>query len=60
MTKMPSGTESTEVETTLDAVRLAPGIASGTHVYESSEDAVPFVPSGQLYVEFSPQAGVPI
>lgn len=45
-------------EQTLDALRADPAVSAGTHVFHSSEDEVPFVPTGQLYVECEPKASV--
>jgi subtilisin family serine protease len=39
-------------EETLDELRRQPGIDAGTHVYYTSADAVPFVPTGSLYIVF--------
>lgn len=36
---------------TLDMLRANGAVDVGTHVYETSDDGVPFVPTGQLYVE---------
>jgi subtilisin family serine protease len=36
----------------LDALRADPAIAAGTHVFHTSEDEVPFVPTGSIYVVF--------
>ncbi len=47
-----------EVETTLDTLRQSAGITSGTHVYETSADEAPFVPTGQLFIEYVPSAPV--
>ncbi len=44
----------TYLEETLDTLRENPAIMEGTHVFETSDDQVPFVPTGQLYVEFDP------
>ncbi|WP_228038773.1 S8 family peptidase [Nostoc sp. LEGE 12450] len=38
------------MENTLDTLRNNAVVASGTHVFYTSEDEVPFVPTGQLYV----------
>jgi subtilisin family serine protease len=45
-------------EETLDALRADPAVALGTHVFHTSDDDVPFVPTGQLYVEYAPGAPV--
>lgn len=44
------------VEDALDALRGNPAIKSGTHVYHTSDDEVPFVPTGQIFVEYEPEA----
>lgn len=44
------------MEATLDALRADASIEAGTHVFHTSDDEVPFVPTGQLYVECTPEA----
>ncbi|HEV2122908.1 MAG TPA: S8 family serine peptidase [Chloroflexota bacterium] len=44
------------VEDSLDMLRASEEIEVGTHVFETSDDGVPFVPTGQLYVECAPDA----
>jgi hypothetical protein len=44
------------MEESLDALSANPAIAVGTHVFHTSDDKMPFVPTGQIYVEFSPDA----
>jgi subtilisin family serine protease len=44
------------MEETLDALRANPAITVGTHVFHTSDDKVPFVPTGQIYIECSPDA----
>lgn len=44
------------IEETLDTLRANPAIKSGTHVFHSSDDEVPFVPTGQIFVEYEPGA----
>lgn len=42
-----------------DALALArsnAAVAVGSHVFHTSDDGVPFVPTGQLYIEFDPTA----
>jgi subtilisin family serine protease len=46
------------MEEALDKLRAAPAIVAGTHVFHSSDDGVPFVPTGQLYVEFKSEASL--
>lgn len=46
----------TEVETKLDDLRAEASVAIGTHVYHTSADGVPFVPTGQLYLVFKAAA----
>lgn len=43
-------------EATLDALRTDPAVNVGTHVYHTSDDEVPFVPTGQIYIEYEPNA----
>jgi subtilisin family serine protease len=38
----------------LDALRADPTIAAGSHVFHTSNDGVPFVPTGSIYVVFKP------
>jgi subtilisin family serine protease len=45
-----------QVEETLDTLRASEAISTGTHVYHTSDDEVPFVPTGQIYIEFAPEA----
>jgi hypothetical protein len=35
----------------LDMLRASGAVDVGTHVYETSDDHIPFVPTGQLYIE---------
>ena len=44
------------MEETLDALRADETIGTGSHVYHTSDDQVPFVPTGQLFVAFKPDA----
>jgi subtilisin family serine protease len=44
------------MEETLDELRANPAITVGTHVFHTSDDEVPFVPTGQIYIECSPDA----
>jgi subtilisin family serine protease len=41
-----------ETNEKLDALRLNPGVASGSHVFHTSSDNVPFVPTGSIFLEF--------
>ncbi|MBK8047406.1 MAG: S8 family serine peptidase [Anaerolineales bacterium] len=43
-------------DVTLDQLRNEPSVEVGTHVYYTSEDAVPFVPTGSLYIVFADDA----
>lgn len=44
------------MEDTLNALREAPEVSVGTHVFHTSDDEVPFVPTGQIYIEYQPDA----
>lgn len=46
------------LEQSLDTLRANPAISTGTHVFHTSDDGVAFVPTGQLYIEFSDDASV--
>lgn len=46
----------TEMEAELDVLRNDPAVAAGTHVYHTSDDEVPFVPTGEIYVKWSDRA----
>jgi subtilisin family serine protease len=46
------------MEESLDALRANPAITVGTHVFHTSDDEVPFVPTGQIYIECSPDASL--
>lgn len=41
------------MEAFLDGARRDSDVDTGTHVYYTSDDAVPFIPTGQVYVEFN-------
>lgn len=41
----------TPMEETLNTMRENAAINTGTHVFHTSDDEVPFVPTGQLYIE---------
>jgi subtilisin family serine protease len=41
-----------DTESTLDALREHPAVASGSHVFHTSADNVPFVPTGSVYIKF--------
>lgn len=45
-------------ENALDRLRLDTSVQAGTHVFHTSEDEVPFVPTGQIYIECSESATV--
>lgn len=45
------------MEATLDTIRENPAINAGSHVYYTSDDKVPFVPTGQLLIEFKENVG---
>ncbi len=45
-----------EMESDLDALREDPAVAAGAHVYHTSDDGVPFVPTGEIYVKWSERA----
>jgi len=40
----------------LDRLRHDPAVATGSHVYHTSGDGVPFVPTGEVYIEFKSNA----
>lgn len=40
------------MEDALNAIRAEPGVKVGSHVYHTSDDGVPFVPTGELFVRF--------
>lgn len=43
---------STETNEALDRLRHDPAIATGSHVFHTSDDGVPFVPTGTLFIVF--------
>ena len=43
---------SVEMESTLDKMRSSPDVVVGSHVYHTSEDEVPFVPTGEIFIKF--------
>jgi subtilisin family serine protease len=45
-----------DMEAALDTLRASDSVDVATHVYHTSEDEVPFVPTGQLYVQTAPNA----
>lgn len=47
------------MENMLDALRMNSEVVAGSHVYHSSDDGVPIVPSGKLFVVFKTQAQIP-
>ena len=44
------------MEETLDRLRATSAVREGTHVFHTSDDEVPFVPTGEIYIEFTPDA----
>lgn len=40
----------------LNVMRTNNSVIAGTHVYTTSDDNIPFVPTGELYVEFNAEA----
>jgi len=44
------------LEETLDTLRGTDEVEVGTHVYHTSDDKVPFVPTGNIYIVFHPEA----
>ena len=40
------------MEDTLEALRSDSNIDVGTHVYHTSDDGIPFVPTGEVFVQF--------
>jgi subtilisin family serine protease len=44
------------MEATLDELRRHVAVAAGTHVYHSSDDEVPWVPTGQIFIVHKPEA----
>lgn len=44
------------MEAALESLRSNPAVSVGTHIYHTSDDAVPFVPTGKLYVEWGEEA----
>ena len=44
--------EPATMEDTLDTLRESPAVAAGAHVYQTSDDGVPFVPTGEIYVRW--------
>ncbi|MDH2313897.1 S8 family peptidase [Methylobacterium brachiatum] len=49
-----AGTTMAESSANLEQLRRDPAVAIGSHVYHTSDDGVPFVPTGEVYVEFKP------
>lgn len=50
----PAGTEADRLETWLDAARRARDVAAGSHVWTTSDDGVPFLPTGEIHLIFDP------
>lgn len=46
--------ERADSETSLDRMRANPNVDVGSHVFYTSNDRVPFVPTGRIYLEFQP------
>ncbi|MFN4253560.1 MAG: S8 family serine peptidase [Saprospiraceae bacterium] len=45
------------IDAKLDKMRALPEVSAGTHVYHfDDQDDAPFVPTGNLYIEFAPDA----
>jgi subtilisin family serine protease len=40
------------MEETLDVIRNSSDVVTGSHVYHTSDDEVPFVPSGEIFIKF--------
>jgi subtilisin family serine protease len=47
---------SIDSEDALNLMRLDSSISTGTHVYNTSGDGVPFIPTGEIFIKFSPKA----
>jgi subtilisin family serine protease len=50
--------DSKSMESSLDTLRNNMNVAKGTHVYYTSDDEVPFVPTGCLYIRFRQEAPI--
>ncbi len=50
-----AGATAAESSKGLEQLRRDPAVAIGSHVYHTSNDGVPFVPTGEVYVEFKPE-----
>ncbi|MBT1688130.1 S8 family peptidase [Dawidia soli] len=48
--------ERSNVETKLQTLRESPEVLVGSHVYHTSDDGVPFVPNGEVFVRFKARA----
>ena len=44
------------IEDQLDALRHNSDVAVGTHVFHTSDDGVPFVPNGDIYITYADEA----
>lgn len=47
--------DASEMETALDKLRNSPEVLIGSHVYHTSDDQVPFIPNGEIFVQFKPE-----
>ncbi len=46
------------MEEALDSLRRRSEVSIGTHIYYTSDDGVPFVPTGSVYIRFSESASL--
>lgn len=46
------GSDLKKVEDTLDLLRQSTDVSVGSHVYHTSDDGVPFIPTGEIFVKF--------
>lgn len=47
-----------KMENTLDTLRNSADVLVGSHVYHTSEDKVPFVPTGEIFIKFKKDAPI--